>query len=185
MRDHGFGVEPADRERIFEQFERGVSDRSFGGLGLGLWIARQIVSAHGGRIGVERRRRVPARSFSSSCRRERKAPLRILLVDDDAPSAEALRDILERRGPRRPTAENGQVALEALREADVFSVILLDVMMPVMNGYEFREEQLKDPKLASIPVIVLTADGHARLKAAQLKAKHSCRSRSPLRICSA
>jgi PAS domain S-box-containing protein len=50
--DQGVGVEPADRERIFEQFERGVSDRSFGGLGLGLWIARQIVSAHGGCIGV-------------------------------------------------------------------------------------------------------------------------------------
>ncbi len=98
--------------------------------------------------------------------------MRILLVDDDAPSTEALRDILESEGHAVRTAENGQVALEALREADGFSVILLDVMMPVMNGYEFREEQLKDPKLASIPVIVLTADGHARLKAAQLKAKH-------------
>jgi CheY-like chemotaxis protein len=51
-------------------------------------------------------------------------------------------------------------------------VILLDMMMPVMNGYEFRAEQLRDPQLASIPVIVLTADGKARLKAAQLKAKH-------------
>lgn len=53
VRDHGIGVPPEDRERIFEQFERAVSDQSFGGLGLGLWIARQIVQAHGGRIGVE------------------------------------------------------------------------------------------------------------------------------------
>ena len=52
VRDQGLGVAPGDRERIFDQFERAVSDRSFGGLGLGLWIARQIVSAHGGRIGV-------------------------------------------------------------------------------------------------------------------------------------
>jgi PAS domain S-box-containing protein len=52
VRDQGPGVVLADRERIFRQFERGASDRSFGGLGLGLWIARQIVSAHGGRIGV-------------------------------------------------------------------------------------------------------------------------------------
>jgi PAS domain S-box-containing protein len=52
VRDQGVGVEPGDRERIFGQFERGVSDRSFGGLGLGLWIARQIVSAHGGRIAM-------------------------------------------------------------------------------------------------------------------------------------
>jgi CheY-like chemotaxis protein len=97
--------------------------------------------------------------------------LRILLVDDDGPSAEALREILEREGYAVTTAENGRVALEALR-ANGFSVILLDIMMPVMNGYEFREAQLRDPKLASIPVIVLTADGKARLKAAQLKAKH-------------
>ncbi len=53
VRDRGIGVAPGDRERIFERFERGVSDRSFAGLGLGLWIARQIVSAHRGRIGVD------------------------------------------------------------------------------------------------------------------------------------
>jgi PAS domain S-box-containing protein len=53
IRDRGPGVAEADRQRIFERFERGVSERSYGGLGLGLWIARQIVAAHGGRIGVD------------------------------------------------------------------------------------------------------------------------------------
>lgn len=53
VRDRGPGVADADRHRIFERFERGVSERSYGGLGLGLWIARQIVTAHHGRIGVE------------------------------------------------------------------------------------------------------------------------------------
>ncbi len=53
VRDHGIGVPPEDRERIFERFERAVSEQSFGGLGLGLWIARQIVQTHGGRIGVD------------------------------------------------------------------------------------------------------------------------------------
>jgi signal transduction histidine kinase len=52
VRDYGLGVAEADRERIFERFERGVSERAFGGLGLGLWIARQIVTAHRGRIGI-------------------------------------------------------------------------------------------------------------------------------------
>jgi signal transduction histidine kinase len=53
VRDQGPGVAEPDRRRIFERFERGVSEHSYGGLGLGLWIARQIVDAHGGRIGVE------------------------------------------------------------------------------------------------------------------------------------
>ncbi|HKD19687.1 MAG TPA: PAS domain-containing sensor histidine kinase [Thermoanaerobaculia bacterium] len=53
VRDRGPGVAESDRQRIFERFERGVSERSYGGLGLGLWIARQIVTAHGGRIEVE------------------------------------------------------------------------------------------------------------------------------------
>jgi PAS domain S-box-containing protein len=52
VRDYGIGVPPADRQRIFGRFERGVSDQSYGGLGLGLWIARQIVAVHGGRIDV-------------------------------------------------------------------------------------------------------------------------------------
>lgn len=58
--------------------------------------------------------------------------------------------------------------MNRLHEKGGYCVILLDLMMPVMNGYEFREEQLKDPAIASIPVIVVTADGRAREKAAQL-----------------
>ncbi|WAS88960.1 MULTISPECIES: hybrid sensor histidine kinase/response regulator [unclassified Corallococcus] len=50
--DHGMGVRPEDRERIWQRFERAVSVRNFGGLGLGLWIARQVVEAHGGSVGV-------------------------------------------------------------------------------------------------------------------------------------
>jgi CheY-like chemotaxis protein len=94
--------------------------------------------------------------------------LRVLLVDDDTASVEALRDLLELAGHRVVCAENGRAALERLRTGDAFCVILLDVMMPVMDGYEFRKEQLRDPKLASIPVIVVTADGRAREKARQL-----------------
>jgi CheY-like chemotaxis protein len=87
--------------------------------------------------------------------------LRILLIDDDVPSAEALRELLDRAGHRVVCARNGREALVRLRETGSFCVILLDVMMPVMDGFEFREEQLKDPSLASIPIIVITAHGHA------------------------
>jgi signal transduction histidine kinase len=53
MRDHGIGMSPQDAERVFERFERAVSVRNYGGLGLGLYIARQIVEAHGGQISVD------------------------------------------------------------------------------------------------------------------------------------
>jgi PAS domain S-box-containing protein len=52
VKDHGIGIEPEKVSRIFERFERAVSSRSYGGLGLGLYIARQIVEAHGGHITV-------------------------------------------------------------------------------------------------------------------------------------
>ena len=97
--------------------------------------------------------------------------MRILLVDDDSSSTEALCELLKLAGHDVVCADNGRKALEKLhedhRERD-YCVILLDLMMPVMNGYEFREEQLKDPSIASIPIIVVTADGRAREKAAQL-----------------
>ena len=53
VRDRGIGIAPQDAERIFGRFERAISATSYGGLGLGLYIARQIVVAHGGRISVE------------------------------------------------------------------------------------------------------------------------------------
>ena len=53
VRDHGIGIDPAVRERIFDRFERAVSVRHYGGLGLGLFVARRVVEAHGGKIAVD------------------------------------------------------------------------------------------------------------------------------------
>jgi PAS domain S-box-containing protein len=52
VRDHGIGISAEDQQRIFERFERAVSSRHFGGFGIGLWVARQVVEAHGGSIRV-------------------------------------------------------------------------------------------------------------------------------------
>ena len=92
----------------------------------------------------------------------------ILVVDDDPASVEALSELLKHAGHDVVCAENGRQALERLRAGERVCVILLDVMMPVMNGYEFREEQMKDPTLASIPVFLLTADWRARKRAEEL-----------------
>jgi signal transduction histidine kinase len=53
VRDEGIGIAPADQERIFERFERAVSEQHYSGFGLGLWIVRQILDAMGGRIHVQ------------------------------------------------------------------------------------------------------------------------------------
>lgn len=86
---------------------------------------------------------------------------RILLVDDDRDIREILSDILEDEGYDVAQAMNGAVALTLLHEQPPPCVILLDLMMPVMDGTEFRQRQLADPELSRIPVVLFTADGSA------------------------
>ncbi len=83
--------------------------------------------------------------------------LRVLIVDDDPDMQECLIEILQDEGYECEVASNGAVALERLR-GFAASVILLDVMMPVMDGWQFRVAQLQDPRIAQIPVIVMSAN---------------------------
>jgi CheY-like chemotaxis protein len=88
----------------------------------------------------------------------------ILIVDDDEDIRETLREILEDEGYLVRVAANGADALATLAESQKPCLILLDLMMPVMDGYRFRTEQVKHADLASIPVIVITAGGAVRTK---------------------
>lgn len=92
----------------------------------------------------------------------------ILLVDDNLDLQEALRDVLEEAGYATASARNGRKALEYLRSHDAPGVILLDIMMPEMDGMQFRAEQLRDPALAEIPVVILSADGKLDQKLKEL-----------------
>lgn len=95
----------------------------------------------------------------------------ILVVEDDEDLGENVRLLLEDEGYRVDVAPNGRAALEALAHADPLpSVILLDLMMPVMNGFEFREAQLADPRIAAVPVVLMTADSHVPEKSARIGA---------------
>lgn len=96
--------------------------------------------------------------------------MRVLIVDDELDLQEAIREALESEGHRTVCASNGREALEHLQAGEPTCVILLDLSMPVMDGYEFRKRQLDDHALASIPVVVITADGNAREKAEKLAA---------------
>ena len=83
----------------------------------------------------------------------------VLVVEDDRDTREMLERFLELEGFGVRTAANGEAALAALSGGRRPRVILLDLMMPVMNGWEFREVQRRHPDLASIPVVVVTAAG--------------------------
>jgi CheY-like chemotaxis protein len=81
----------------------------------------------------------------------------VLIVEDDTDLRQALTQILSDEGYRVDGAEHGLSALEQLRDGCRPCVILLDLTMPVMNGWQFRDEQRQDPTLAAIPVVVISA----------------------------
>jgi two-component system, OmpR family, response regulator CpxR len=91
----------------------------------------------------------------------------VLVVEDDFAIRETLRELLEDEGYDVSWASNGREALELLAHRAP-RVILLDLMMPVMDGWEFRVAQQKDPALARIPVVVISADHALDQKVAAL-----------------
>ena len=93
----------------------------------------------------------------------------ILVVEDHADLREMLAVLLESEGFQVQTAANGKEALDSLK-AGRPSVILLDLMMPVMSGDEFRRRQLQQPEVADVPVICMTAAHDGPQRAARLKA---------------
>lgn len=88
----------------------------------------------------------------------------ILIVEDEFLIRDALTEFLEEEGYRVVGAANGQEALNMLRKGLVPNLILLDLMMPVMSGMQFLDEQQADARLASIPVVLLSADRNSQEK---------------------
>jgi CheY-like chemotaxis protein len=81
----------------------------------------------------------------------------ILIVEDDADLREMMAQLLTLEGYRAETVANGRDALDYLHRGDPPDLILLDLMMPIMDGWEFRRRQREDPTLAGVPVVVLSA----------------------------
>jgi CheY-like chemotaxis protein len=81
----------------------------------------------------------------------------ILIVEDDADLRDMMAQLLTLEGFKTETVANGRDALEYLQKGDPPDLILLDLMMPVMDGWEFRRRQREDPALADVPVVVLSA----------------------------
>jgi DNA-binding response OmpR family regulator len=84
-------------------------------------------------------------------------PSTILIVEDDAEIRETMAVVLEAEGFGVKTASDGKEALDVLRQGAKPGLILLDLMMPGMNGWQFRDEQKRTPEYAKIPVIFVSA----------------------------
>jgi CheY-like chemotaxis protein len=90
---------------------------------------------------------------------------KIMVVEDDPDIARNIKALLEMEGYEVISAADGQLALEGLAQTNQLPrLIILDLMMPVMDGFQFREAQLRDSRIANIPVAIMTADGHVDQK---------------------
>ena len=90
----------------------------------------------------------------------------VLIVDDDPDLLEVTRFVIENEGMAVATARNGEEALALLRTGRRPKLVLFDLIMPVMNGWEFLDEVAKDPSLRQIPIVVLTAAEHVQVTGA-------------------
>jgi CheY-like chemotaxis protein len=187
VKDTGIGVSREMFGKIFEKFTQADSSmsRRFGGSGLGLAICRQLVSLMGGKIWVESTERVGSTFFftvflkrgwrtSVSAPGEKGArgldetetapvqrPLKILLVEDNADNRLLIQSYLKKLPHTVETAVNGQEAVDRIREGRRYDIILMDVQMPVMDGYTatgaIRDWERSRPELAPSVIVALTA----------------------------
>jgi len=87
----------------------------------------------------------------------------VFIIEDDVDTRDMLARFLELEGYRVEAAANGRQALDRLSSGAAACVIVLDLMMPVMDGWEFRKHQVEDARLKDIPTIVVSAAGRDRL----------------------
>jgi PAS domain S-box-containing protein len=178
VRDTGMGIPPDLLPHVFELFTQADRslDRSQGGLGIGLKLVQKLVELHGGTVearsegvgrgsefvvtlpvleehprsgGVEDTARAPRRADT---------PLRILVVDDNVDSAESLRLLLAMSGHQVETIHSGLAVPEAAG-ASRPDVILLDIGLPGLNGYQVAERLRETPDLRDVVLVALTGYG--------------------------
>lgn len=195
VRDEGRGIPHDLLPRIFETFTQGSRgiDRSQGGLGLGLAIVRSLVLLHGGSVGAEsdgpykgseftvrlplldRPQPADATAEAGPPRKSRlvnasvEERIRVLIVDDYAPAAESLALLLHEMGYQTLVARDGAAGLTALAKFRP-QVALVDIGLPVIDGYEVAQTVRRTPGFEDLPLVAITGYGqpsdHVRVMSA-------------------
>jgi len=172
--DTGIGIDETKLVRVFDNFQQASSgtSRLYGGTGLGLAIVKQLVESQGGSVFVESTLGIGSRfslilSFSKTDAEavldfeivelsDEKKDIKVLVVEDIALNQLLMKTLLDDFGFEREIAENGRVAIEKLRQ-NVYDVILMDLQMPEMNGFE-ATDYIRNVMKLDVPIIALTAD---------------------------
>jgi len=172
--DTGIGIPANEIKNIFENFKQASNDTSrlYGGTGLGLAIVKQLVEQQGGKIKVVSKLGEGSKfSFKLDFKKtdleaEIEADIiaidkditniKVLVVEDIALNQLLMKTLLDDFGFERDIAENGKVAIEMLGQKD-YDIILMDLQMPQMNGFE-ATEYIRNTMKSNIPIIALTAD---------------------------
>lgn len=182
VEDSGIGISEEAQAKLFQAFSQAESStsRKYGGTGLGLAICKRLIEAMGGSINVESVEGQGSRFFFSLVMKEgknsvqtagkhtqiapeqdfRTPPMNILIVEDNAMNRKVLAEFLKKDKHTVTSAENGELALEILKQVQDFDMIFCDVNMPGMGGVDMVKalRGLEDRKIASIPVIALTGN---------------------------
>ncbi|MDF1864127.1 MAG: response regulator, partial [Saprospiraceae bacterium] len=183
VEDSGIGIPSEKIDAIFETFTRiRQKDRLYEGTGLGLSICKNLVEQQGGKIGAtseegkdskfffdlifevgEASQLEPKSPELDHVELDEETPFRLLLVEDHKMNQLVARKTLERKFPNiyLKIADNGKIAIDIL-EQESFDIILMDIQMPVMDGYEATKhirEEMPD-SIATLPILAMTAHAH-------------------------
>ncbi|HZX64689.1 MAG TPA: hybrid sensor histidine kinase/response regulator, partial [Myxococcales bacterium] len=179
--DEGIGIPTDEQGHIFERFFRAqnAATRNYGGLGIGLYVSNEIVERHGGAFEVVSD---PGKgtTFAFTIPLDESEPAlepgraRILVVDDDRAMLDATSSVLRDWGYAVDEAGDGETALRLLRAAKP-DLMLVDLMMPVMDGWALVVRMRQDGLAEAVPLVVFSADTEANAHAKDLNAAAALR----------